>query len=491
MFSKEIQRTTFTTPIADDMFNNIRGMKFRNDNSFLSTMRALLCERMTEDECINLCFSSSNYTISQLNGANKTAAMTAMLGNIVDPSTAENQLLIHTLTNNDKETNSAVLQFIREKFADVYGDDYIRAEDLSLFVKKLTGADFYINTKQKTTIIVVCDLDMKKLHMIQSFLPRLLPWYFKDRAQLSDEEKPLLLSLTKTNAVEYATLIEQYAKRFDFRSAQIKKLLNGFENVFEKRQLENLTYSLGSIENEIKNLERRYAEKLKEKNDNLIKQLGLTAKMGEKKESEIMEYFLCNSSLHLQRVNGATIDFVVETYLENYDPEIFDKWINNDRSVFYEATNSKFGKKDVRELLIGLFGEDAQMKIKICAAYRLDLEGLYAEGISSYQFPPELENHLPNQHIQRHGCLGNNGQYICKCLQNHDYILAIEQCVSSARNFNMADTIVASEFMRAIFSPSAKKFVLLPNGESCTPLKALEWLRSNKETEVEKNEQTD
>lgn len=491
MFTKEIQRTTFTTQIADELFANIRGNGFRNDNSFLSTMRALLQERINEEEYINLGFTSSSYTKSQISEETKSSLMNVMFTQLVNPKTIENQLLIHSLANTNSENNSAILDFVKKNFSSVYGDDYVRAEDLSLFIKKLTDADFYINEKQKTTIIVVCNLDIKKLHMIQSLLPRLLPWYFKDRKPLTEDEKPLLLSLTKSNAVEYATLIEQFAHKFDFRGAQIKKLLDGFENIFEKQQLEFLARDLQDIERNLKSLESSYAEALKRKNDNLIQQLGLNEKMGEKKESEIMEYFLCNTSLHLQGVQGTTLEFIAETYLDNYDPEMFERMITNERSVFYSVTNSKFNKADIKELLLGLFGEDAQLKIKICAAYKLDFEDMYGEGRSGYTFPPSFENHLPNQHIQRHACLGNNGQYINKCLQNRDYILAIEQCVASARNFNMADGVVADEFMRAIFSPSAKKFILLPDGNSCTPIKALEWLRKNKETEVEKDEQTD
>lgn len=491
MFTKEIQRTTFTTQIADELFTNIRGNGFRNDFSFLSTLRALLHERMNEDEYINLSFTSTSYSMSQISESARSSSMDEMFCQLVNPRTVENQLLIHSLANNDSENNSAVLEFVRRSFNSVYGDDYVRAEDLSLFVKKLTDADFYINEKQKTTVIVVCNLDLKKLHMIQSFLPRLLPWYFKDRKQLTDEEKPLLLSLTKANAVEYATLIEQFAKKFDFRSVQIRKLLDGFENIFEKRQLESLARDMQDIESDLRSLENSYAETLKRKTNNLVQQLGLTERMNEKKESEIMEYFLCNSSLHLQSVQGTALEFIAETYLDNYDPEMFERMIANERSVFYSVTNSKFSKEDAKELLIGLFGEDAQLKIKVCAAYKLDLERTRAEGRSNYTFPPSFENHLPNQHIQRHACLGSNGQYINKCLQNRDYILAIEQCVASARNFNMADGTVADEFVRAIFSPSAKKFVLLPDGTSCTPVKALEWLRKNNETEVERDEQTD
>ena len=157
MFTKEIQRTTFTTQIAGELFTNIRGNGFRNDFSFLSTLRALLHERMNEDEYINLNFTSSSYGMSQISESARSSSMDEMFCQLVNPRTVENQLLIHSLANNDSENNSAVLEFVRRSFSSVYGDDYVRAEDLSLFVKKLTDADFYINEKQKTTVIVVCN----------------------------------------------------------------------------------------------------------------------------------------------------------------------------------------------------------------------------------------------------------------------------------------------------------------------------------------------
>ena len=54
MFSKEITGLTLTNEIASTVFPNIGGDKFRNDESFVATLRALLYSRVPKEESITL-----------------------------------------------------------------------------------------------------------------------------------------------------------------------------------------------------------------------------------------------------------------------------------------------------------------------------------------------------------------------------------------------------------------------------------------------------
>lgn len=77
MFKKSIVATPLTTDTADDYFQNIRGEKFGQDNSFLATLRALVAPRIKDGECLTLRFSTSSYdaqTISSVPANNAVSA---------------------------------------------------------------------------------------------------------------------------------------------------------------------------------------------------------------------------------------------------------------------------------------------------------------------------------------------------------------------------------------------------------------------------------
>lgn len=493
MFIREINETTFTTDIADELFSNITGDGFRYDRTFISTMRALLFNRMDEGETVKLTFAESCKKVEDIRSAGRTkkSVMSALFTQGFDLTTTTGQLLIHSLTDSDEENNSAIMELTRESFSTAYGKDYVRAEDLALFMKKLAEVDFYINKKLKTTVILVNKLDMKTVHMLQAMLPRIFPWYFLDRtpaAPVEEDEKKLLCSLGTKNSVDYITLIEQLASKFDFRTAKVRKFLKGFENIFDERQLDSIKRKIESIDEELKTIELRYAQMLRSKHENQTMQLGIRQRMSEKRESEVMDYFLCNKTLHLDEVNGTVLEFIVEAHIDNYDPDLFERNIDNKRSVFYNHTNDRFSEDDVKLLLTSLFGDDPVLKIRTCAAFSIDVGEFTAHGLSGYNYPTMFENHLPNQHIHRYACLGTNETYISQCLERGDYILAIEQCASAARNFNIADSTVADKFMEEIFSPNARRFIERPDGSVCTPYEALQWLKESNDMEVIKDE---
>lgn len=79
MFKTDIIDTPFTTENANTFFQNITGNKYRNDNSFLATLRALLAPRIKEEDNINLCFDRSQYDENQLRSVDAKTAVGAMV----------------------------------------------------------------------------------------------------------------------------------------------------------------------------------------------------------------------------------------------------------------------------------------------------------------------------------------------------------------------------------------------------------------------------
>lgn len=69
MFSKEITGLTLTSSVASNLFQNIYGDNFREDVSFLATLRALLYSRVPKEESVSLQYHTSSYHASQLGDA--------------------------------------------------------------------------------------------------------------------------------------------------------------------------------------------------------------------------------------------------------------------------------------------------------------------------------------------------------------------------------------------------------------------------------------
>ena len=480
MFANEISNLTLTSEISNDIFPNIYGDYYNDDVSFLAALRALLNPRITEEKSVILTISESVNNYESLKPLKASDILCYTICKYLSIEENSNYILLHTLDSNNSENNALTLELIRDSMENHSG--FKRLEDLTVFMKKLANVDFHINEAKRAVIIVADRLDFKKYHMLQSLIPRYFPWYFKDNP-INDREKELLKSLTLNKSDEYIELIESFADNYDFRSLKITKLLSGFETKIERDRLENIKLEIKNIDSTITSVSARFAELAKRRNECTVTQLGLLEKIEQDNGSEIMDYFLCNKSLYLTSVTSTNITFAASGYLDNYDPEIYERIIKNEKSLFYRKSENRkkysdtYTDEDIKMFLDAVFDKQI-LKIKVCAAYTFDIENPKVTGKTYFEYPAELDNCLPNQHVHRLGCLGNNRMHINTLLANKDYITAIEQCVSSTRNINMSDTPVVEYFMSEFLSENTGKFVELPDKSCCTPKEALEWLKN-------------
>jgi hypothetical protein len=153
---------------------------------------------------------------------------------------------------------------------------------------------------------------------------------------------------------------------------------------------------------------------------------------------------------------------------------------NNENSHLfcgYTATEDAFSDRLARKkFLDAVFGEDAVLKIKVRSFFRLDLRGEVST-IKAYNYPPEYAGYLTNPHFYFFACIGNNEPVINERLLKGDYIGAIEQCVSSGKNLNLAEGAqTVAPFLAQVFAAGCGAIILTPDGVSCTPKEAYEWL---------------
>ena len=490
MFKVGITATPLTTDAANSFFQNITGDKYGNDISFLATLRALVAPRIKEGENIRLRFGRTNYDSNTIGSVPQDRAVGAICDgyNLSDTNGA---IIIHSFAS-DQASNLANLKVIANKFTSRY-PGYHRLEKVQEFYRKSFNVDCYIAPERRNVIVFVDSLDNKKLHYLQVSILAFLPWYFNPEDGVSDLEMELIYSLRETSPDKYVDCLRRIAEQYDFRTARIRQLLNGFETRYEKIECDKMRQEIESFDSEVNRLNNQIGAVLGRRNDACIRLMGLERKIEEGGEdSEIMEYFLCNDRLSLEAVTDRDMYFSVKDYLTYFDSEMAERAISNPRSFVYRTDGRNYSgvsAEKMKKLMWEIFVEESpRLRIKFCAAYRFDLNGSVGTQ-SQHEFSYEFSDAMPNPHIDRYNCMGDYSRTINQLLQRRDYIGALEQCIASCKSLNWGDSPVMGEFMRTIWGESGhnNRCIELPDGRVVKPAEAIQWLERQ---EVQANEQT-
>jgi len=134
---------------------------------------------------------------------------------------------------------------------------------------------------------------MKRWHMLESLISRYFPWYFESNP-MTDEEIEIVKTLTKRYAPSYETKIQEFAKRFDFRSQVIRNQLTGFETHFDRRKLESVRSQINDMDRRMRDLESTFSNYYQQMDDLRTQECGLVDKIthgGGAESSELLDYF--------------------------------------------------------------------------------------------------------------------------------------------------------------------------------------------------------
>ena len=487
MFTKQITSLTLSSTAADGLFPNIVGVHYNNDVTFLATLRALMHKRVPAEESIILQRTNSNYNVGAVRDARPEDCIRAFLRNTKIAAGFSGVIHIHSFDGNEADNTAC--------FEKLDGDAVTKSlnglqpmPDMAKFLEqRKIRSRFFINEDACSVLIFIERLDMKRWHLLQSFIPRYFPKYFA-ASPLEESELKLIKSLTNRYAPEYEELIEEAAKQFDFRTVAIRNALKGFEIRFERNQLDTVRREIQNCNNYIEDLNRQFADYYQQISDLTTKELGLIEKIrrgGDGEDSEFLEYFLCNKALELVHVNGAKIEFIVKTTISSFDPDVFDSAIHKSGSFFYRhyETGQPYGNPEltderIKRLMLAIF-QDETLKLRVCAAYYLNFGTGDYGGYKNYDYPVAiLRDHTPNQHIQHYACLGNNRQIVADAMLRRDYVAAVSACCSSATNINFTESNTGTFFMQKICATDVGRIIQMPDGSTMTPVDAVKWLEA-------------
>lgn len=490
MFSRRITNTPFYNEFANEYFSNITGDDYGGDLSFTSTLRALLGSRMPKEDRVYLRHTISNYTASQLADMAKKKAVKTIYD---DSRIEEGTFTVHGFVSDD-ESNLEWIKFIKAQFQKVY-KDYILLDKYEQFFSQTMPAICFIRPETKNVVVFLCDLDIRTWHYLQLSVSVCLPWYFSDENKMQPDslDHQLAKSLKEKDPSLYIELLTKMAEKYDFRQIKIRRLLQGFEQKYEKEACDRTESEIETCVHHINRISDDLRDCLKKKEELEIRLLGLQNKInsGEDDDSEIMDFFMCNRNLELESVTDRNMRFVVKDYLDIYDEENAEVTINNERSLLYRINGDDMGDRiphdDMKMLMEAIF-IDQTLRIKFCARYNFDLGGrVSAISGDGAGYDDTYGEYMPNPHIYFYSCLGSYQKLINECLISRDYIGAISQCIASAKSLNFSDPTVLASFVKCIYGTETRhggannKCIELPDGSVVKPKKAIEWLKSQQE----------
>lgn len=488
MFRNTITQTPFTGDIADVMFPCITGGKWREDDSFIATMRAILPSRMKDGDAIALEFHESSAT------AFDTKDGVSFINSLTESNyygdSDKNNVVVHSITGADDKVG-VFFNAITASFCDAM-NGYERIDKVTAFYQKFFRVLCFVNKTNKSTVLYVENLDNRKLHYLQVSIVAFLPWYINKDNGISEEEMALVKSLSSPTSDRYIECITQLASKYDFRTARIRNYLSGYEKRIEDKMIEAQRDSISSIDRHIDDLTDEITGYLRDREFACVRLMGLEekAKAGSGEDSELMEYFICNKALDIQKISGDKIYFVVTGYLDYFDRACAERTINNRNSFVHTDAPSSESDKDVTMLLKEIFvNPNPRLKIKVCAAYVIDIANMDCGAVQGYNFTSVAPDYMPNPHINRYRCMGNYRSAITEALRRNDYISAIEQCIASCGSLNWTDGTVLGSFIRDTMYSAKNKFIELPDGTSVSIDGAVEWLKSQEADPTEKKEE--
>ena len=504
MFKQALSQTPFTNEVADGCFPNIVGDDYCGDTTFVATLRALMAHRMGEDDRICLKLTSSYNVASELPSSNANAVRAVFR----DDDYADGTAIIHSFEASE-EDNKAWMDKMKSGFTKV-NKDWTMITKVTQFFANQFYVLCFINVEHKKVVIMIDQIDMQAYHFIQLLIPIAFPWYFEgeNEFQKNGIEYELIESFNNKSSENYLKVMEKLAEPYDFRAMKIKQLLAGFEARQERAELIRLEQRIERLIRDIQNYNDEIAHRLADKRDYETRLLGIKHKIAEDGEtSEIMNYFLCNRNLRLNRINdNGDMYFTVEAYVENYDEDMAQTMLDNNRSYIYRPTdrncNEYIKAADIKLLMKAIFIEQS-VRLKFCATYRFNISGnVSGMSYSNETYVSECNNCMPNPHIDYHSCMGGYQRVINEMLVTNDYIGAITQCIASCQSLNFGDYTVMRDFMRNIYGFPGhtvnNRCIELPDGSVATPKDAIAWLKKQQSnttepevTEGEEGEETD
>lgn len=468
MFETKIQETKLAGSMADCMFRRINGCEYEGDISFISTLRALLMHVDMGNEAVT--FASSSVDIE----------MFETYDSYVNVLTAN--LLPNKITY--LSVNAPVVadaEAAKTTFFSHNAPDHIHEfMDVREFFEQKMACRAMICEQTHSALIVVLNSNMKKHHLAQCIMPKMLPWFFNN-VRLSVLQRTLLSSLTDRYQDRYVRTITAVADTDWFRQRETAAALSAFKRRNIERQKVATETEIAKIENRIDALNSDLVAELRRVNDQNLKLNGimLALETDTFEDDGLSDFLAANPDVSIISMDGDVMKVLVKSYLDVYDPDAYASMARNANSWYWANTATSSGpfvsRENRKRVLDAIFSDTPIFKIRSFGVYKLNCSigevggsgGRYGEAVPTDRYA--------NPHLYYASCLGSYRSHISKAICRGDMVGAISQCIASAHSVNVTESATFRHLCHDIFV-SDQPYLEGPNGQLFNALQAYQYL---------------
>lgn len=475
MFSDVINTTPFVTAEAEYVFGQkVPLLSYTGDVSLTSTLRALIAPRMAEGTRLEVIMNSCRGDIVREFDLQYISGMRDCFYVISQTQVDEGW---------EQTFDRAKEILVSEAFG------FEELPSIEAFFAKSFKIKCFVNRETRLTLVIVHRLDLKKLHLMQTALLVMMPWYHGPRESLSDDEFDLIKSLKEPKSDKYYESLERLAAKYDFRKVKIERLLANYETVADRQRCEQIKRELTNVDQQIKNWDSAIKDYITKRNEYLATLRGLNDKIAESENggsSDFMNYIIRNKHVDVIDARDGWVKFTATTFFEFYDEDLAERIINNKHSDLYcKAPNAEYAEgmaKLMRKVFV-----DGELKMQTIAAYQMTA-GRGVDGLSNFAYGGKNSQYcIPNPHIHYYACLGNYSRVLNKLIAENDYIGVIDQCLASVKSLNWGDPPVMGRFFSDLYG-DYDTCIQLPDGSMVKPSEAIAWIKAQETSDGEETE---
>lgn len=222
----------------------------------------------------------------------------------------------------------------------------------------------------------------------------------------------------------------------------MKSVFLNFMHGYEDTNISNVRNRIGSIQSEIHDYENTLASSYRTLKDEQ-ERLFAAENMGSTIDYEAVYKYIKNKPeiKVMKPINSSTLAVAIVTEFRYFDDEVLAIHLKNDRA----AINTSGLAPIFKDVFI-----DKTYKMVVRAAMQINFTGCNVSNCTQIWETYIQQNGLPNPHIMRFNCFGNNSPVLSKAVKEGSFEILFEYMISSASNINFSDSAVVNHFVEVI-----------------------------------------
>lgn len=302
-------------------------------------------------------------------------------------------------------------------------------------------------------------LKNKSVSLFMSALPRILP-NLVSTEELSDLDKEILSLLSKEQNNDAIEKIKEWVIEQDFPGKMLKETFTNYlrsSSDARKRQIEKyitecretIQTSQDFITATLKNI-REAEETIREQS--LL--LDNVSAISLDEANKMTEFCRDIEGVHFEMKDSGKLYVSLRQPLDSVDPSLLDYLLKSSSHRMFPIRYSAAMWKRLYKALW------QTKKVQLFTWCAFEVDGLICKATSADScFYNGDANAMPHPHLVEYRCAGGFVESFTEIAQKGDFYSMVMTMISSAKSFNLGDSIVSGQFASHIFSSSKKLFL--------------------------------